>query len=119
MKMKKYLTFFIIGTVILSSFVCFLARAEEEEESEDEETDRQTQSTVQTKSSASSSNSGKTKTTVETDVKTVTKTTVIKDSDGDGILDEEDSHPDIAEIYIVEDKNLNGIVDSFEVSAIE
>jgi hypothetical protein len=51
-----------------------------------------------------------------TDTKTVTTTKVetLKDSDGDGLLDKDDPHPNIAEIYIVEDKNANGIVDKFE-----
>jgi len=42
------------------------------------------------------------------------ETVVLKDNDGDGILDKDDEHPDIAEIYIVKDNNKNGIVDSFE-----
>jgi hypothetical protein len=43
-----------------------------------------------------------------------TKTTILNDSDGDGILDKDDSHPSVPEIYIVEDSNKNGIVDKFE-----
>lgn len=49
-----------------------------------------------------------------TDVSTSTQTITLDDSDGDGLLDNEDPHPDIPEIYIVEDKNLNGIVDLIE-----
>jgi hypothetical protein len=45
---------------------------------------------------------------------TNTKTTIIKDSDGDGLNDSTDPNPNISEIYIVEDENLNGIVDKFE-----
>jgi uncharacterized membrane protein len=41
-------------------------------------------------------------------------TIILKDSDGDGILDKDDKHPNMAEIYIVEDNNKNGIVDKFE-----
>lgn len=48
------------------------------------------------------------------DVSKSTKTIILKDSDGDGLLDSEDPHPEIAEIYIVLDENRNGIVDSFE-----
>ena len=45
-------------------------------------------------------------------VKTIT--TTLQDSDGDGILDKDDPHPTIPEIYIVTDNNHNGIVDKFE-----
>jgi hypothetical protein len=43
-----------------------------------------------------------------------TKTIVQKDSDGDGLLDPNDPHPNIPEIYIVIDEDKNGIVDQFE-----
>lgn len=36
------------------------------------------------------------------------------DSDRDGIADEYDSHPNLAEVYLVQDNNTNGIVDIFE-----
>lgn len=49
-----------------------------------------------------------------TTTNTTTQTTIIKDSDGDGLIDSEDPHPAIPEIYIVEDINFNGIVDKFE-----
>ncbi len=50
-----------------------------------------------------------------TSVSSSTQTITLKDSDGDGLLDGNDPHPSIPEIYIVEDNNLNGIVDYFEV----
>ena len=50
----------------------------------------------------------------EVDVSTNTRTRILKDSDGDGLLDSEDPHPDIAEVFIVEDENRNGIVDLYE-----
>jgi hypothetical protein len=57
-------------------------------------------------------------TTVTTNVKSnVTQeitTTVKVDSDGDGILDEEDLHPTINNNFIVKDDNLNGIDDRYE-----
>lgn len=40
--------------------------------------------------------------------------TVLTDSDGDGLYDNEDPHPDVPELYIVLDDNKNGIVDRFE-----
>lgn len=42
------------------------------------------------------------------------QTVFLPDRDRDGIIDSEDLHPDIAEIYIVQDENFNGIVDTFE-----
>lgn len=45
---------------------------------------------------------------------TVMKTKVIIDTDQDGISDEKDPHPNIAEIYVVSDDNCNGISDWLE-----
>ena len=53
---------------------------------------------------------------VETSVETSVSTVILKDSDGDNILDRDDAHPNTPEIYIVRDDNLNGIVDDFEAS---
>lgn len=50
----------------------------------------------------------------ETLVDTKKEIITLSDRDGDGIIDSEDPHPDYPEIYIVEDKNFNGIVDKFE-----
>jgi hypothetical protein len=43
-----------------------------------------------------------------------TKTIEVSDRDRDGLIDSEDPHPDMAEIYFVKDDNQNGIVDDFE-----
>lgn len=43
-----------------------------------------------------------------------TQTVFLLDYDRDGIVDSEDLHPDMAEMFIVKDDNLNGIVDTFE-----
>jgi hypothetical protein len=48
------------------------------------------------------------------DVSRNVNTVTLKDSDGDGLLDRDDPHPNVAEIYIVVDENKNGIVDGFE-----
>jgi hypothetical protein len=48
------------------------------------------------------------------DVSNNTTSVTLKDSDGDGLLDGDDPHPSVAEIYIVVDENKNGIVDGFE-----
>jgi hypothetical protein len=36
------------------------------------------------------------------------------DTDRDGLIDLEDPHPSIPEMFIVKDENFNGIVDTFE-----
>ena len=48
------------------------------------------------------------------DVSNNTTSVILKDSDGDGLLDRDDPHPNVPEIYIVVDENKNGIVDGFE-----
>lgn len=50
----------------------------------------------------------------ETLVDTKKEIITLPDRDGDGLIDSEDPHPDYPEVYIVEDKNLNGTVDQFE-----
>lgn len=47
-------------------------------------------------------------------VSTTTDTITRHDSDGDGLYDDEDSHPTINEYFIVKDDNLNGIDDRYE-----
>lgn len=87
--------------VILFSVAGNLAVYAEDDEREDEDDD-----------DSSSKNSTKVVQTSSTS-KSV-ETIILKDSDGDGILDKDDAHPQVAEIYIVKDDNRNGIVDSFE-----
>ncbi len=105
---KFYLILFLAGVTSLIAVRFILA--------DDNEVGKEDQPTVTKSTSANSSSSGsgstKTETKVTTDV--VTKTTVQKDSDGDGLLDGNDPHPNIPEIYIVVDDNKNGIVDQFE-----
>lgn len=45
----------------------------------------------------------------------IMKNFVVRDSDKDGLLDENDPHPDVPEMLIVKDENKNGIVDSYEL----
>lgn len=47
--------------------------------------------------------------------KTILETEYEPDTDGDGIIDKDDPHPTIAEIYIVSDNNLNGMDDNYEI----
>jgi hypothetical protein len=67
------------------------------------------------KTTTTTSSTSTSKNTVDTKVTTTTKDITYKDSDGDGIIDIDDPHPNVAEIYVVKDDNLNGIVDNFEV----
>ena len=48
------------------------------------------------------------------DISNRTSTMILGDGDGDGILDNEDPHPNVAEQFVVSDDDKNGIVDSFE-----
>ncbi|EKD58802.1 MAG: hypothetical protein ACD_56C00048G0003 [uncultured bacterium] len=47
--------------------------------------------------------------------RTIIENIIKKDSDRDGLLDEKDPHPDIAEIYIVKDDDKNGIDDKYDL----
>jgi hypothetical protein len=105
----------LLGVTILISpqGVSFADDDEErEEEGEDEEDERSE------KKNNTESESVKTSTPPSVPVTTITQkttTTVLKDSDGDGLYNNEDPHPTIPEIYIVQDENRNGIVDHFEI----
>jgi hypothetical protein len=75
------------------------------------------QSALPNQSAATSQTSSSSQSPVKVAASTVTTSTkviTLKDSDGDGLLDGDDPHPSIAEIYIVTDEDKNGIVDSFE-----
>jgi hypothetical protein len=67
------------------------------------------------KTTTTTSSSSTSKATIDTKVTTTTKDITYKDSDGDGIFDVNDPHPNVAEIYVVKDDNWNGIVDVFEI----
>jgi hypothetical protein len=103
--MKKIIAKRIIYLTIFLSVVFLVARASVRAADDEEEYKGQNQALTQTTSIAA---------TADTKTVTTTKVETLKDSDGDGLLDNYDPHPDIAEIYIVEDKNSNGIVDKFE-----
>jgi hypothetical protein len=102
--MKKFLKFILI-LLVPAVFVATFYFAKAEDDENDSEDDYTPKTTTQ---------KATTQPTTSTKVETTTQTTVYKDSDGDGILDNNDPHPGIQEIFIVEDKNLNGIVDKFE-----
>lgn len=98
-KIFRKLNILIIGLVLSSLFLTAFVWADDDEHDDDHD-------------SSSSSSSSEPK--VETETTTSTRVIVERDSDGDGLMDNNDPHPDIPEIYIVEDNNSNGIVDSLE-----
>lgn len=103
--------------LLLASFLLLVLfwNAKAEDENEDYAISNQSALPNQsvTTNQTSSSNQNPVKLAAST-VTTSTKIITLKDSDGDGLLDADDPHPDIAEIYIVEDGDKNGIVDEFE-----
>lgn len=89
----------------------------EEEDDEDDEDDEEDESDSESEEKEEKETINKTYTIVEparTVTNTTMKTKVIIDTDQDGIRDENDPHPDIAEIYVVGDEDRNGIADWLE-----
>jgi hypothetical protein len=100
LKIKNYAYFF--GAFFILIFALSLAvKADDDEEEDDYGISNQSALIGQT---------AQAKTVTSTSTEVIT----LKDSDGDGLLDADDPHPSIAEIYIVKDENKNGIVDEFE-----
>lgn len=85
-------------------------RNEDEDEDEDDEDDNKDESIAKPRTYQKTIIISPAKIVTEQQIQTVS----LPDRDRDGIIDDEDLHPDIAEIYIVQDENLNGIVDTFE-----
>ena len=111
-KIFKRLSLFSLSLVLAFSLFNIARSDDDEDESDDE--DEYEESAPRTTTTASSSSNSKA--TTEIKVTTTSRDITYKDSDGDGILDIDDPHPKISEIYIVKDDNQNGIVDSFEVN---
>jgi len=102
-KIKILSLLFIL--LFVGTFSLVAVRAEDDDEDEYEEQEDRDEPF----------NSSVVKTLAQTtSVSKSVETVILKDSDGDGILDKDDKHPNMAEIYIVEDNNKNGIVDKFE-----
>ncbi len=123
--MKKFLlilfsiTCLTLGSnALLSNRYISHAEDDEEEQEDDHEDERDQEKEVRSDDSATKqTNTAKEPTLVP--VTTITQqevTTVLTDSDGDGLYDNEDPHPNIPELYIVSDDNRNGIADRFESS---
>ena len=116
--MKKFLKFiFILLIPVIFATTFYLVKADDDNETEErdekDEEDNEDDNDEDYKPKTTTKTIV-TQPSVSTKVETTTKTTIYKDSDGDGILDSDDPHPAISEIYIVEDNNKNGIVDKFE-----
>lgn len=117
MKQKKYsLLPLLISAALLAGI--YAVRADDGEiENENEST---IPATVQTPAKTTQKSTSKTTKQIitipaKTIVKTVLKDVVLKDSDRDGLFDDQDPYPTIPEIYIVRDDNNNGVVDQYDL----
>lgn len=114
MKKDKFKWWSILLIVMFFAVGSWAVRAEDderEEEDEEHQEDREDDEDEEDESRSSAKTDTKvSQTTTSQSVETV----ILKDGDGDGILDKDDAHPAVAEIYIVKDDDKNGIVDSFE-----
>jgi uncharacterized membrane protein len=115
-KTKKYFYAFLILLVIFS--VSIWKRVLAEDENENERKDDGNVTTVIDTSPAKNTIK-KTETVTEyrklSDTITQLITTITRhDSDGDGLYDDEDTHPTINDYFIVADANLDGIDDRYE-----
>lgn len=110
-KNKKFiiLVIFFVSIFFIASQSFDYVRADDDEQ-EEREDDEEDYDDEKSESSLSSERELAQTTSVSKSVETV----ILKDTDGDGLLDKDDPHPNMAEIYIVEDGNRNGIVDKFE-----
>lgn len=110
---KKYTAslFILLSIATAASLVVFRVTHAEDDDNEEESDDREDDS-------KNSDSRAYTETVIVKPAQTVIEnkiqTIYLPDRDRDGIADSKDQHPEIAEIYIVKDDNLNGIVDSFE-----
>lgn len=116
--MKKVYFLFLVPALLFSSIAGFVRAEEDDDEDRYENESRSTND----QASDSEPSQTKTKTVKQTIIispakmvtENITQDILLSDKDFDGIPDSEDPHPDIAEIYMVSDDNLNGIVDDLE-----
>lgn len=114
MKQKKYYAHLLILLVaLLASFSFVRAEDDEYENDDDEEEVEQVQD--EKKPTVPKNTVQVITIPAKTITRTVMKDVILIDSDRDGLFDENDPHPSIAEIYIVFDENRNGIADQYEV----
>lgn len=123
--MKKTLFLFLSIFSFLLGAAMFIspqgvsyADDEEEEEEEEDEEDEDEEDEKEDKKSNKSDGIKEVSAPRSVPITTTTlksTTTILKDSDGDGLYDNEDPHPTIPELYIVQDENRNGIADHLEI----
>lgn len=121
---KKFLVFFLIGMLTTYVGVTKFAVAEDDddryEDSEDEREDEEDEEDDEDDEEEEEEEEEKTITQIirlpdKYITKTIIENIIKKDTDRDGLLDENDPHPNIAEIYIVNDSNKNGIDDKYDL----
>lgn len=104
---KQKLSLILIIALFLLVSGIFFVRAEDDDEEDGDSNQADTQQYI-------------TKTIVVEPAKTIYEKVIrnieFSDTDHDGLINEEDPHPSVAEIYVVKDDNQNGIVDEFENS---
>lgn len=125
MKIKNIFVILLSVLVLSSVALSFVAHADDEDD-EDEDDDRYEEIRDEDDDAASTEER---KVIPAEEIKMITRqiidpprtivvnelqTISLPDRDYDGIPDETDPHPDVAEIYVVSDANLNGIVDAIE-----
>jgi hypothetical protein len=111
MEKDKFKWWSILLIVMFFAVGSWAVRAEDDEREEEDEEHQEDREDEKAEDKSSTETDAKVaQTTTSQSVETV----ILKDGDGDGILDKDDAHPTVAEIYIVKDDDKNGIVDSFE-----
>ncbi|HAV10973.1 MAG TPA: hypothetical protein DCX32_00275 [Candidatus Moranbacteria bacterium] len=116
MKKKQILfilLFFLASSLIVAgtydfAYKTYMAQADDDEDDEDDDDDDDDEKETVTVTKEVIIRPGRT--VIEEQVKKIT----LPDSDRDGLVDEEDPHPDMAEIYIVSDDDRNGISDAWD-----
>ncbi len=113
------LLFFAFSSMAFTSHWNTVHAEDDEEQEDDREEDDNDEEEAKDDSQPDSNKSTTLKQPALVPITTTTQqkiTTVLVDSDGDGLYDNEDPHPSIPEIFIVYDDNRNGIADHFESS---
>ncbi len=99
---------------IMWSFSSYDVDARENEDVEDEEGKDEDEDEERSEESSETETVVTEKITISETVSKEIITTTRKDTDGDGIFDEEDEHPQVNDHFIVRDDDHNGIVDTYE-----
>lgn len=97
-----------------------VALADEDDEEEGDEDEEEDEDEDDARNVSSVESSPKTVTEIirlpdQIITKTIMEIVYENDSDRDGLIDRNDPHPSIPEIYITKDENKNGISDDYEI----